>query len=76
MSAAGGHRRGRRRRPELAARGNEFDHIEFGDLKTVDHFLTSPGIGKSAWFVDPDGNTLAPFRPEQSRVSGAMPMEA
>jgi catechol 2,3-dioxygenase-like lactoylglutathione lyase family enzyme len=49
---------------ELAARGVEFDHLEFGDLKMVDHVLTSPGIGKSAWFKDPDGNTLAVFQPE------------
>jgi predicted enzyme related to lactoylglutathione lyase len=33
-------------------------------LKTVDHVATTPGIGKSAWFKDPDGNTLALFQPE------------
>ena len=44
---------------ELDGRGVEFDTVEFGDLKMVDHVLTSPGIGKSAWFKDPDGNTLA-----------------
>ena len=49
---------------ELVARGVEFDLVEFGDLKMVDHVLTSPGIGKSAWFKDPDGNTLALFQPE------------
>jgi catechol 2,3-dioxygenase-like lactoylglutathione lyase family enzyme len=49
---------------ELAARGVEFDLVEFGDLKMVDHVLTSPGIGKSAWFKDPDGNTLALYQPE------------
>jgi len=49
---------------ELAGRGIEFDTVEFGDLKMVDHVLTSPGIGKSAWFKDPDGNTLALFQPE------------
>ena len=49
---------------ELAGRGVEFDLVEFGDLKMVDHVLTSPGIGKSAWFKDPDGNTLALFQPE------------
>jgi len=26
--------------------------------------MTSPGIGKSAWFKDPDGNTLALYQPE------------
>ena len=49
---------------KLAGRGVEFDLVEFGDLKMVDHVLTSPGIGKSAWFKDPDGNTLALFQPE------------
>ena len=49
---------------ELAGRGLEFDLVEFGDLKMVDQVLTSPGIGKSAWFKDPDGNTLALFQPE------------
>jgi catechol 2,3-dioxygenase-like lactoylglutathione lyase family enzyme len=49
---------------ELADRGIDFDTVEFGDLKMIDHVLTSPGIGKSAWFKDPDGNTLALFQPE------------
>ena len=49
---------------ELAARGIDFDIVEFGGLKMVDHVLTSPGIGKSAWFKDPDGNTLALYQPE------------
>jgi hypothetical protein len=38
---------------ELADRGVVFDTVEFGDLKMVDHVLTSPGIGKSAWFKGP-----------------------
>jgi catechol 2,3-dioxygenase-like lactoylglutathione lyase family enzyme len=49
---------------ELDARGVVFDIVEFGDLKMADHVLTSPGIGKSAWFKDPDGNTLALYQPE------------
>jgi catechol 2,3-dioxygenase-like lactoylglutathione lyase family enzyme len=49
---------------ELDDRGVVFDTVEFGDLKMVDHVLTSPGIGKSAWFKDPDGNTLALYQPE------------
>ena len=24
----------------------------------------SPGVGRSAWFKDPDGNTIALFQPE------------
>lgn len=49
---------------ELDARGVVFDTVEFGDLRMVDHVLTSPGIGSSAWFKDPDGNTLALYQPE------------
>ena len=49
---------------ELADRGVIFDELEMGAMKTVDHVLTSPGIGRSAWFKDPDGNTLALFQPE------------
>jgi hypothetical protein len=33
-------------------------------LKTVDHVATTAGVGRSAWFKDPDGNTLALFQPE------------
>ncbi len=47
---------------ELAARGVEFDLVEFGDFKMVDHVLTTP-VGRSAWFKDPDGNTIALFQP-------------
>jgi len=47
---------------ELAGRGVVFDELAIGDLKNVDHVLTSP-IGRSAWFKDPDGNTLALFQP-------------
>jgi catechol 2,3-dioxygenase-like lactoylglutathione lyase family enzyme len=49
---------------ELAARGVVFEDYDFPALKTVDHVATTPGIGKSAWFKDPDGNTLALFQPE------------
>ena len=48
---------------ELVDRGVVFDELEFGEMKTVDHVMTSPGIGRSAWFKDPDGNTLALFQP-------------
>ena len=46
---------------DLVERGVAFEVVEFGDLKMVDHVLTSPGIGKSAWFNHPDGNTVALF---------------
>ncbi len=49
---------------ELVARGVVFEDYDFETLKTVDHIATTAGIGKSAWFKDPDGNTLALFQPE------------
>ena len=49
---------------ELSARGVVFEDYDFPALKTVDHVARTPGIGKSAWFKDPDGNTLALFQPE------------
>lgn len=49
---------------ELAERGVTFEDYDFETLKTVNHVATTPGIGKSAWFKDPDANTLALFQPE------------
>ena len=49
---------------ELESRGAVFEDYDFPTLKTVDHVATTPGIGRSAWFRDPDGNTLALFQPE------------
>jgi catechol 2,3-dioxygenase-like lactoylglutathione lyase family enzyme len=49
---------------ELASRGAVFEDYDFPTLKTVDHVATTAGLGKSAWFKDPDGNTLALFEPE------------
>ena len=49
---------------ELESRGAVFEDYDFPMLKTVDHVATTAGIGKSAWFKDPDGNTLALFQPE------------
>ena len=49
---------------ELETRGATFEDYDFPTLKTVNHVATTPGIGKSAWFRDPDGNTLALFQPE------------
>jgi len=46
---------------ELAARGVQFDLVEFGDYKMEEHVLTTP-VGRSAWFKDPDGNTIALFQ--------------
>jgi catechol 2,3-dioxygenase-like lactoylglutathione lyase family enzyme len=50
---------------EFEARGAIFEDYDFPTLKTLNHVATTPGIGKSAWFKDPDGNTLALFQPEQ-----------
>lgn len=49
---------------ELAANGVEFDEYDTENFKTVNHIVTSLGIGQSAWFKDPDGNTIALFQPE------------
>jgi catechol 2,3-dioxygenase-like lactoylglutathione lyase family enzyme len=49
---------------ELVERGIEFEEYETETFKTVDHVVTSRGIGRSAWFKDPDGNTIALFQPE------------
>jgi catechol 2,3-dioxygenase-like lactoylglutathione lyase family enzyme len=48
----------------LESRGAVFEDYDFPTLKTVDHVATTAGLGKSAWFKDPDGNTLALFQPE------------
>lgn len=49
---------------DLSARGVTFEDYDFPSLKTINHIATTTGIGKSAWFKDPDGNTLALFQPE------------
>ena len=49
---------------ELVERGVVFEEYDFPTLKTVDHVATTAGVGKSAWFKDPDGNTIALFQPE------------
>ena len=49
---------------DLVASGVEFEEYDFETFKTVDHVVTTPGIGRSAWFKDPDGNTIAVFQPE------------
>ncbi len=49
---------------DLVARGVVFEDYDYPTLKTVDHVATTAGIGKSAWFKDPDGNTIALFQPE------------
>ena len=48
----------------LKDRGVVFEEYDFPTLKTVDSIATTPGVGTSAWFKDPDGNTVALFQPE------------
>ena len=49
---------------DLESRGVIFEDYDFPNLKTVGHVATTAGVGKSAWFKDPDGNTIAIFQPE------------
>jgi catechol 2,3-dioxygenase-like lactoylglutathione lyase family enzyme len=49
---------------EFESRGAIFEDYDFPTLRTVNGVATTAGIGKSAWFKDPDGNTLALFQPE------------
>ena len=48
----------------LAQNGIDFEEYDSETFKTVNHIVTSAGIGRSAWFKDPDGNTIALFQPE------------
>ena len=48
---------------DLESRGVVFEDYDFPTFKTVDHIATTAGLGKSAWFKDPDGNTVALFQP-------------
>lgn len=48
----------------LKERGVVFEEYDYPTLKTVGSVATTPGIGSSAWFKDPDGNTIALFQPE------------
>ena len=43
-------------------RGVVFDEYDTPNFKTVNHVATTP-VGRSAWFKDPDGNTIAVFQP-------------
>ena len=49
---------------DLTERGVAFEEYDFPTFKTVGSIATTPGIGRSAWFKDPDGNTIALFQPE------------
>ena len=49
---------------ELVGRGVEFEEYAMETFKTVDRVVTSAGIGRAAWFKDPDGNTIGLVQPE------------
>ena len=48
---------------ELESRGAVFEDYDFPTLKTVNHVAATAGIGKSAWFKDPDGKRSHSFNP-------------
>ena len=48
----------------LVDKGVVFEDYDFPTFKTVNHIATTAGIGRSAWFKDPDGNIIALFQPE------------
>ncbi|MDP8957081.1 MAG: VOC family protein [Actinomycetota bacterium] len=43
---------------DLRGRGVGFEEYDFGEMKTVNGLLEIPGMGKSAWFKDSEGNTF------------------
>ncbi|HEX2090211.1 MAG TPA: VOC family protein [Actinomycetota bacterium] len=43
---------------DLRGRGVEFEEYDFGEMKTANGLLEVPGMGKSAWFKDSEGNTF------------------
>ena len=43
----------------LKGRGVTFEDYDFGEMKTVDGIMSDPVGGVTAWFQDPDGNTIA-----------------
>jgi catechol 2,3-dioxygenase-like lactoylglutathione lyase family enzyme len=42
----------------LRGRGVAFEDYDFGDFRTEDGIMTDPAGGMTAWFKDPDGNTI------------------
>ena len=48
----------------LRARGVEFEEYDFGGFKTENGLLTIPGVGKSSWFKDSEGNIFELSEPE------------
>jgi catechol 2,3-dioxygenase-like lactoylglutathione lyase family enzyme len=42
----------------LRSRGVVFEEYDFGEMKTENGLFTVPGVGKSAWFKDSEGNTF------------------
>lgn len=47
---------------ELRDVGIEFDEFDLGEgMRTEDGIIDLPGVGRGAWFRDPDGNVLSLF---------------
>lgn len=44
---------------QLKGRGVTFEDYDFGEIKTEDGVMRDPAGGLTAWFRDPDGNTVA-----------------
>jgi catechol 2,3-dioxygenase-like lactoylglutathione lyase family enzyme len=55
---------------ELRGRGLTFEEYDFGELRTVDGVMTDPTGGRTAWFRDPDGNTIAILQAPPGQGSG------
>jgi catechol 2,3-dioxygenase-like lactoylglutathione lyase family enzyme len=49
----------------LRDRGVEFEDYDLPDLKTVDGVASADGMGRIAWFKDPDGNVIAVHEDER-----------
>jgi catechol 2,3-dioxygenase-like lactoylglutathione lyase family enzyme len=53
----------------LKARGVTFEDYDFGDFRTEDGIMTDPTGGMTAWFKDPDGNTVGMLQAPQGQGS-------
>lgn len=48
---------------ELRERGVSFEDYDMGELSTTEGVAAGPGGIRSAWFKDPDGNTIGIVQP-------------
>ncbi len=54
----------------LRGRGVTFEEYDFGEIKTEDGVMRDPTGGLTAWFKDPDGNTVAILQAPPGQGSG------